>query len=169
MGKQRNPFHKNVIKKYGRKNILVGTMECSDEATAFELEKGLIKRFRAMGYKLTNMTNGGEGMSGYVYTDEHREKQRKASTGRKQSKESIEKTRQAKIGKKLSPKHIEKLKLAQRKPVCQYTLDGEYVATYRSAIDIAEQFNYKADTIRQICNNRRKQAYGFVWKYKENL
>ncbi len=44
-----NPHHSNIVAKYGRKNILVGKMECSSEEIAFELEKGLIKCLRRSG------------------------------------------------------------------------------------------------------------------------
>lgn len=55
-----NPHHCSVVEKHGIKNILVGALECSDEATALALEVGLIKRLSSMGVRLTNMTSGGE-------------------------------------------------------------------------------------------------------------
>lgn len=70
----RNKFHGHVVKKYGADNILVGRLDCSDEATAFSLEQGLIKCLRRAGVKLTNMTDGGEGSSGAVVTAETRAK-----------------------------------------------------------------------------------------------
>lgn len=59
----RNPYHANVISKYGKDTILIGTIGCSSESAAFELEKGLIKCLRRMGVALTNMTDGGEGQT----------------------------------------------------------------------------------------------------------
>lgn len=55
-----------------------------------------------------NLTVGGDGLSGYVFTEEHKEKLRKASKGRKQSPESIEKTRRANLGRKHTKEQIEK-------------------------------------------------------------
>ena len=63
---RRNPHHKNIVNKYGRENILIGKLECSSEDIAFELEKGLIKCLKRMGVKLTNLTDGGDGVSGRV-------------------------------------------------------------------------------------------------------
>ena len=57
----RNKHYGHITTKYGRGNILIGSLECSSDAIAFELEKGLIKCFRRMGVELTNMTEGGDG------------------------------------------------------------------------------------------------------------
>lgn len=70
----RNRYHGFVLDKYGPENILVGRLECSNEEIAFELEKGLIKCFRRAGVGLANMTEGGEGSSGYVMPQEARDK-----------------------------------------------------------------------------------------------
>lgn len=75
----RNTWHTNIVGKYGPENILVGKLDCSTEAIAFELEKGLIKCLRRMGIKLCNLTDGGEGMSGYTPTDGTKEKNRAAA------------------------------------------------------------------------------------------
>lgn len=68
----RNPYHSSIVAKYGAENILVGTIPCSSEKIAFELERGLIKCLRRMGVKLTNMTDGGEGTSGHIRPEEQR-------------------------------------------------------------------------------------------------
>jgi hypothetical protein len=60
---ERNNHHKSIVSKYGRSNILIGMLECSNESIAFELEKGLIKCLRRMNVKLANYTDGGEGGS----------------------------------------------------------------------------------------------------------
>lgn len=58
---ERNPYHQAVVGKYGRKNILIGTLECSSSHIALELEVGLIKCLKRMGVELTNFTAGGDG------------------------------------------------------------------------------------------------------------
>lgn len=71
----RNTYHGNVVNKYGAENILIGKMECSSEAIAFDLERGLIKCLRRLGVRTTNLTDGGEGAGGYKFTIEDTEKQ----------------------------------------------------------------------------------------------
>jgi len=86
--KERNPFHSSVIKKHGESNILVSKIPCSSEGIAFDLEKGIIKCLRRMGVSLSNMTDGGEGMSGYKYSEESRKKMSEAWVGRIVSEET---------------------------------------------------------------------------------
>ena len=57
----RNIHYNNTVAKYGKDNILKGKIPCSSEKIAFALEEGIIKCFKRMGVKLTNMTNGGDG------------------------------------------------------------------------------------------------------------
>jgi hypothetical protein len=71
---RRNQHHKNIVAKYGRRNILIGRLDCSDESTAFDLEMGLIKCLRRSGVDLANLTDGGHGPSGLVVTPEQRAK-----------------------------------------------------------------------------------------------
>ena len=72
----RNGYHLNTIKKYGKNNILVGRLDCSSEMTAYMLEVGLIACLRRMGSPLTNLTDGGEGRSGFVTSEEVKAKLR---------------------------------------------------------------------------------------------
>lgn len=75
----RNRHHGFVLAKHGADKILVGKLACSSEAQAFELERGLIKCLRRAGVVLTNQTDGGDGSSGYIHTDEAKEAIGKAS------------------------------------------------------------------------------------------
>ncbi len=70
----RNRWHRFTSKKHGVENILIGKLDCSSEAIAFDLERGLIKCLRRAGVTLTNMTDGGEGPSGHVMSEEAKAK-----------------------------------------------------------------------------------------------
>jgi hypothetical protein len=87
----RNPYHGNVIGKYGEESILAGRFDCSTEKFALELEKGLIKTLKRMFVKLTNMTEGGEGVSGYSHTDSARKLMSAQRKGRTHAPETLEK------------------------------------------------------------------------------
>ena len=78
--KGRAQYHQRVINKHGVENVLVGRMDCSSESIAFDLEVGLIKCFRRMGVELTNQTAGGEGVSGYIHTQESKDKLSKSTS-----------------------------------------------------------------------------------------
>lgn len=66
-----------------------------------------ISQFKAWGFNLTNMTDGGDGVE---YTKEVREKIRKSHKGRKQSKETIEKKIKGLIGKKRTQEQKDNIK-----------------------------------------------------------
>lgn len=63
--RRKNKGHNAIVDKYGEAAILVGKMECSTDDTSKDLERGLIKRLKAMGAKLVNATEGGDGCVGY--------------------------------------------------------------------------------------------------------
>ncbi len=67
---KRSPHHRNVIRKYGKENIIISVFPCESEEHAFQEEIKMIVRLRKMGYILCNATDGGEGSSGYHHTDE---------------------------------------------------------------------------------------------------
>lgn len=114
---KRNPHHKNIVEKYGRQNILIGSLECSTEALAFELEIGMIKCLRRMGVELTNLTNGGEGPSGLVLSSEARAQISASLTGRKGtpwSDEQRAKFKAATVGRKRTPEQCARIGNAHR-------------------------------------------------------
>ena len=79
---RRNPHHRHIIDKYGPKNIDVARIECSSEASAFDLERGLIKCLRSMKVELANVTEGGEGVSGLRHSEAARAKMSADRKGR---------------------------------------------------------------------------------------
>lgn len=89
--RNRNTWYLRVVEKYGEP--LVGMFECSSEETAFLLERGVIRCLRRQGTVLTNLTSGGEGMSGWSPNDEYRARMSERMRGRTVSVEA-----RAKIG-----------------------------------------------------------------------
>ena len=109
---RRNQHHKNIVAKYGRRNILIGRLDCSDESTAFDLEMGLIKCIKRMGIELTNLTDGGHGPSGLIVTPEQRAKISATLTGRPGrpwTEEAKAKVGAANRGKKRTPEQRAKM------------------------------------------------------------
>ena len=68
--KPRNQHHRNVVMKYGTDNISVCLFPCESEESAFAKEVELIAKQRSEGFELTNMTDGGEGVSGLKHSPE---------------------------------------------------------------------------------------------------
>lgn len=77
--------------------------EWPDEALAFEGEKMLIAYYGRIDLGtgcLRNMTDGGEGMSGWIPSEETRRKQRSSNVGKKRSEETCHRNSQAQRGNK---------------------------------------------------------------------
>lgn len=51
------------------------------------------------------------------------------------------------------------------KQVSQYTLDGELVKVWQSTSEAERQGGFAHSAISNVANGKRKQAYGFIWKY----
>ena len=104
---RRNTYWNRVVKKHGRTVEILAHWE--NEEDAFTHEKFLIKTFRELGFQLVNATDGGEGMSGAVFSAETREKIGATFRGKKLTPEHRKKLSVVKIGKKRSKECCERL------------------------------------------------------------
>ena len=62
----------------------------------------------------------------------------------------------------------EKGKRAEAKPIGQYSLTGELLCEFPSLAQAARAVasnNYGGVHIREVCENKRKSAYGYYWRY----
>jgi group I intron endonuclease len=120
--KQRNPYYLATVKKYGVENIVVNSFECNSEEDAFELEMFLIECLKESGIKLTNCTNGGEGASGYVHSEEVRAKMSAISKRRiykPHSIETIAKIKESNKGKVRSAETRARISMAVKGRICK--------------------------------------------------
>ena len=60
---------------------------------------------------------------------------------------------------------IEKFIKSKSKPIRQFTLDGEVVKDWESATQIAKITGYNQGNIISVCNEKRKTANNYIWKY----
>lgn len=72
---------------------------CRNDATLLVIERRWIAHGRALGWPLTNLTDGGEGAAGYKASPEARAKMSAARKGKPKSEECKAKIRAAKLGK----------------------------------------------------------------------
>ena len=77
-----------------------------------ESERFWISYLRFIGADLTNLTDGGEGIHGLVFTEEHRQKIGEAHKGRVRSPETLKRMSESRMG--LSFDHLRKLAEGQR-------------------------------------------------------
>lgn len=80
-------------------------------------------------------------------------------------------------GKSFTDEHKQKIKdtrgfLKNRKniwqnvPVLQYSLNGEFIKEWSSQKEAINFLNKTGDGIGACCRGKQKQAYGFIWKFK---
>lgn len=112
----RNLHHSNVVAKHGKDNILISKIDSSSEEVAFELERGLIKCLRRMRVSLANQTDGGEGASGYVRSDESKARIRgnKFAAGRTRSIAHRKAISEAQLGNKHTLGYVPTLETRQK-------------------------------------------------------
>jgi len=119
----RNNYWCKVVAKYGKPTVKI-LAEWLTEKEAFAKEIELIKYYREQGFKLCNVTDGGEGTSGYKATAEQIERNRLTHIGQpawnkgaKSTEKHIENNRLGHIGQvawnkglKVGPIHSEEFK-----------------------------------------------------------
>lgn len=57
---------------------------------------------------------------------------------------------------------------AQSMKILQYTLKGDFIREYSSMNEAARDLGVDAGHISDVCNGKRKWAYGFFWRYKND-
>lgn len=129
-------------------------------------EQFYIELYKSWGFRLTNMTRGGDGI------------QNPSKEIRNKIRKSLKKTR----GKGYKPWNYglitsqstkqkqSKAKNSKKKPVLQFDLNGNFVKEWSSLTEVSRQNNYDRSTISNVCLKRygAKTAYGFKWEYKES-
>lgn len=53
------------------------------------------------------------------------------------------------------------------KPVCQYSLDGRLLNTYKSASEASRKTGINQGDISRCCRGKYRQAGNFIWKFKQ--
>jgi len=100
--KNKTKHHKiwNKAINEGNQPDIVVLEEIDDEIELNALEKWYIAYFKSIGVKLTNLTIGGDGLSGHLFSNEHKNKISYSKKGKT----------------KLTTKHINSIKVANSKP-----------------------------------------------------
>lgn len=160
---KRSNYWKSYVAKHGfTSEILVDNL---DEDFAFLVEMEAIDVYKKRGIKLVNMTNGGEGSSGFSmkHSEEQKAKwsiMRKGTPsprkGVKLSEETKEKLRQARTGKLLSESHKKAISksLIGNKHTAKLTDDQvRFIRNNRHTmthIELSKKFRIHKNTIHKI-------------------
>lgn len=116
-----------------------------------------------------------EAHKGKKLSEEHKKKISEALKGRKPSEKCRLKSIEIKKGKKLSEEHKKKLSESHLNGKCSKIVlqidkeTNEIIAEFPSVSEVKRMFNFNHGHIASCCRGIRKQAYGFIWRYKESV
>lgn len=142
------------------------------EALAREVELVALYGRRQKGGKLVNLTDGGEGVSGKIYSKEER---KRISDRIKSNLEYFQSfgERSKYFGKQLfgedNPNYGNKGdKNPLSKKVVQLDLHGNFIKEFSSITEAGEATGISSTGISAVCTKRRNQIRGYVFRYKED-
>lgn len=165
-----------------QKPFFTDILEECDSENWQERETFWIRKFRFMGFPLTNMTDGGDGNNNQVFSKEALQKRSDKLKGRPRPQEVRDKISKSHIGKKLSEETKEKLRQhnlgTKRKfldyadrcfSVLQKSLDGTLIKEWESISKAAKELGYHKSTIATKCKKESgKNIYkGCMWEIKQ--
>lgn len=52
------------------------------------------------------------------------------------------------------------------KPVVQYSEDGKYIATYKSAREVQKETGISYKLVSSVCNGSKRIAHGYIWRFE---
>ena len=165
---QKRPLYA-AMRKYGIEHFHIYLIEKTDDPEEREKywiqKKGTFKN----GY---NATIGGDGKKYLDYDiliTAYKESQNLSQVCKKHhcSKKYLSTILKANGVSVISSQQIAKRNLS--KSVNQYTLNGEYIKTFSSITEAANNLGNKdyRQHIGKVCKGKRKTAYGYKWKYAE--
>ena len=147
---------------------------------ACEKEKEFIALYGRKDLKtgsLANMTEGGDGVIGILFTDEHKRKIGEKSKGRIYSVETRKKMSNAQIGnekwklrtitdetkRKISEANKGRIKTEEW--LTKMTLNGELIKEWESTKSVKED-GFTQSNVWRCCHNKQKTYKGYIWKFK---
>lgn len=173
------PFHR-ALDKYGKDNFRYEVIFCTKSnshdnlnVVLNTLERYYIKKFKAnnkhFGY---NLTEGGDGLSGYKMTEEHKKNISTSSIGHqyrgvgKGNYKHSDETKKLLSNKKLGIKNEHFYK-----PVSMYDLEGNHLMDFNSIHEArlyidGGTLKGGSKHISDVCKGIRSNCSGYKWQYK---
>lgn len=184
-----------AIRKYGRENAaMIIIAEYDNWESLCFAEKEAIKKYNTKVPHGYNLTDGGEGLLGYEFTDSHKAGIAKALRGRSFSSETLKKMSESGKSKLFTNEHKEKMQSARRKGInnpkygiprtqevkdkISKKLTGTKLSPERIAqISIASSNQSQETRLKMSASNRNRnttsksgfkgvRAYGLRWQAK---
>lgn len=155
------------IRKAGNEAIVLRLFENISEETALQLEREVIAKIgrRDLGTgTLTNMTDGGDGMSGYIPTEEQRRNNSILHKGRIVSEDTRKKLREAGLGNCNNVAYLrsEKGRNEASKMQSESVINFQGVI-FKSVSETAKFYGLHRQTIGLILNGKSPNKFGLAF------
>lgn len=182
--------------KYGIDNFGFEILkECDDKELDF-WEKYYIKELNTRVPYGYNLTDGGDGTTGYTHSAETKRKISEGHKGLVHSQETRKKLSEANKGKHLSEETRKKMsetrkgekhwnygkhwsdeykrkqidaQKSSRKIIQINKNTNEIIAEFPSIREVERQLGFHISHISACCKGKLKTSYGYIWKYKESV
>jgi len=139
-------------------------------------EKWYISLFKSFGFDLVNLTEGGEGMFGYIHTEETKQKIREKRKLQIFTEKTLDKLSEVNMGnlKAFNKKHSKEVNILKSKnqrgkfggTILKISVDGN-IEKFDSISDAGDSIGLKQNNIWYACRERKDKLYkGFYWKYE---
>jgi len=146
------------IKEVGLNPIIFKIRDNLKEQESYSLEKKYIKTIGRSDLKkgpLTNQTDGGDGLTNHIFSEEHKKNLSKANSGKKISNETMAK-------RALNPPK-------NNKSVIQYNLQLNILNEFCSISEAVRCTKISHRSIAKVCIGKYKTAGGFLWSFENEL
>lgn len=177
----------SAMRKYQSYRVEV-LEKCENFFQLKEREIFYVDLYKANGSGGYNMTNGGDGHSGYRVSDETRKRQSLAHTGRplsdehraalnkankarkgtKRSVDFCKKMSDLQKGKKKSTHAIDSLKKTVAKPFDVFNKTGEFIGRWNNVSDCAIDLNINRRSIHNFFSGMTASVGGYVFRRVQN-
>jgi group I intron endonuclease len=180
------------FKKYGVENHIFEIIHYLPMTTKQQIldqyEIFYIEQYKESGVELLNLRDGGHGAK---HTEQSKEKIREAHLGKpKHTKESRKKIGKASKNRprdknwrtlqslahkgktrKFSDNHINNIKKARCRPILRFNKNNVLIDEWPSITEAIKHLNKEINLsgkITMAAQGKRKTAFGYIWKYKNN-
>ncbi len=167
------------INKLLRQGLSPNIILIQPDAELHISEQKWIQKLSEAGFRLTNLSDGGDGNPGYKHTEESKQKIAKALKGNKNSvghqwtpNESFkQRCRERNLGEK-NPNFGKprlkstKLKIRTSQPNSRQVVCVETGEIFESLNEAGRQKQIAWQNIRAVCERERKKAGKLTWKYQ---
>lgn len=172
--KHKNPYLQNFINKHSIQILVFESIEFCEESELLIREQWYLDNIIRWNYDFNIAKEASAPMMGRFHTESSKKLMSDKAKGVPKSEEAKKNMSESRKGRKVSEKALQNMKIARNKPellavfekpINQYTLEGIFIRTWKSASDVHRELSISFKNISQCLKGDRRIAGGYYWKY----